>query len=128
MPRKPHGKDEIRGNSITKTPVVRARVLRGKKVVIDTFGVPATPEIVHDLQNTRWGNQTIWDILVSAGVQMTENAGCSACLGGPVDTFGRMNTPMKLVVVGAAAVSITVFKKSSVKKSSLKTRILKKQN
>ncbi len=27
-----------------------ARVLRGKKVVIDTFGVPATPEIVHDLQ------------------------------------------------------------------------------
>lgn len=74
-----------------------ARVLRGKKVVIDTFGVPATPEIVHDLQNTRWGNQTIWDILVSAGVQMTENAGCSACLGGPVDTFGRMNAPMKCI-------------------------------
>jgi 3-isopropylmalate/(R)-2-methylmalate dehydratase large subunit len=72
-------------------------VLRGKKVVIDTFGVPATPEIVHDLQNTRWGNQTIWDILVSAGVQMTENAGCSACLGGPVDTFGRMNAPMKCI-------------------------------
>jgi 3-isopropylmalate/(R)-2-methylmalate dehydratase large subunit len=74
-----------------------ARVLRGKKVVIDTFGVPATPEIVHDLQNTRWGNQTIWDILVSAGVQMTENAGCSACLGGPVDTFGRMNAPLKCI-------------------------------
>jgi 3-isopropylmalate/(R)-2-methylmalate dehydratase large subunit len=74
-----------------------ARVLRGKKVVIDTFGVPATPEIVHDLQNTRWGNQTIWEILISAGVQMTENAGCSACLGGPVDTFGRMNAPMKCI-------------------------------
>ena len=26
-----------------------------------------------------------------AGVQMTENAGCAACLGGPVDTFGRIN-------------------------------------
>jgi 3-isopropylmalate/(R)-2-methylmalate dehydratase large subunit len=68
-----------------------ARVLRGKKVVIDTFGVPATPEIVHDLQSTYWGNTTIWDILVNAGVQMTENAGCAACLGGPVDTFGRIN-------------------------------------
>ena len=68
-----------------------ARVLRGRKVVIDTFGVPATPDIVRDLQSTRWGSQTIWQILEDAGVRMTENAGCAACLGGPVDTFGRMN-------------------------------------
>lgn len=68
-----------------------ARVVQGRKVVIDTFGVPATPEIVHDLQVTRWNGRTIWDILVDSGVQMTENAGCAACLGGPVDTFGRMN-------------------------------------
>jgi 3-isopropylmalate/(R)-2-methylmalate dehydratase large subunit len=74
-----------------------ARVLQGKKVVIDTFGVPATPEIVHDLQTARWGGRTVWEILVDAGVQMTENAGCAACLGGPVDTFGRMNTPMKCI-------------------------------
>jgi len=70
-----------------------ARVLRGKRVAIETFGVPATPEIVHDLQTTRWGDKTIWQILVDAGVQMTENAGCAACLGGPVDTFGRINKP-----------------------------------
>jgi 3-isopropylmalate/(R)-2-methylmalate dehydratase large subunit len=68
-----------------------ARVLQGKRVVIDTFGVPATPEIVHDLQAAKWGGKTVWQILVDAGVQMTENAGCAACLGGPVDTFGRMN-------------------------------------
>ena len=74
-----------------------ARVLRGKRVAIDTFGVPATPEIVHDLQTARWGGQTIWEILVAAGVQMTENAGCAACLGGPVDTFGRMNAPLKCI-------------------------------
>ena len=74
-----------------------ARVLRGKRVVIDTFGVPATPEIVHDLQSARWGAQTIWEILVAAGVQMTENAGCAACLGGPLDTFGRMNAPLKCI-------------------------------
>jgi 3-isopropylmalate/(R)-2-methylmalate dehydratase large subunit len=74
-----------------------ARVLRGKRVVIDTFGVPATPEIVHDLQTARWGDKTVWQILVDAGVQMTENASCAACLGGPTDTFGRMNTPMKCI-------------------------------
>jgi 3-isopropylmalate/(R)-2-methylmalate dehydratase large subunit len=74
-----------------------ARVLRGKRVVIDTFGVPATPEIVHDLQSARWGESTVWEILVAAGVQMTENAGCAACLGGPVDTFGRMNSPVKCI-------------------------------
>src|SRR5439155_13224535 len=64
-----------------------ARVLQGKRVAIDTFGVPATPEIVHELQTSRWGEQTVWEILLDAGVQMTENAGCAACLGGPVDTF-----------------------------------------
>jgi 3-isopropylmalate/(R)-2-methylmalate dehydratase large subunit len=74
-----------------------ARVVRGKRVVIDTFGVPATPEIVHDLQTARWEEKTVWQILVDAGVQMTENAGCAACLGGPVDTFGRMNSPMKCI-------------------------------
>ena len=74
-----------------------ARVVRGRNVAIDTFGVPATPEIVHELQPTRWEGITIWDILLKSGVQMTENAGCSACLGGPVDTFGRMNSPMKCI-------------------------------
>ena len=70
-----------------------ARVLRGRKVTIDTFGVPATPDIVRELQSTYWGDKTIWQILEDAGVQMTENAGCAACLGGPLDTFGRINKP-----------------------------------
>jgi 3-isopropylmalate/(R)-2-methylmalate dehydratase large subunit len=70
-----------------------AQVLRGRKVVIDTFGVPATPEIIQDLQTTWWGDRTIWQVMLDAGVRLTENAGCAACLGGPVDTFGRMNQP-----------------------------------
>lgn len=74
-----------------------ARIVRGRRVSIDTFGVPATPEIVHGLQSTRWGDKTIWDILIGAGVQMTENPGCAACLGGPMDTFGRMNAPLKCI-------------------------------
>jgi 3-isopropylmalate/(R)-2-methylmalate dehydratase large subunit len=74
-----------------------ARVLKGRRVKIDTFGVPATPEIVNDLQKEHWGDKSVWQILVDSGVQMTENAGCAACLGGPVDTFGRMNSPMKCI-------------------------------
>jgi 3-isopropylmalate/(R)-2-methylmalate dehydratase large subunit len=74
-----------------------AQIVRGRRVAIDTFGVPATPEIVHDLQTARWEGKTVWEILVEAGVQMTENASCAACLGGPVDTFGRMNTPLKCI-------------------------------
>ncbi len=74
-----------------------ARVLKGHRVVIDTFGVPATPEIVNDLQTAKWDGKSVWQILVDSGVQMTENAGCAACLGGPVDTFGRMNSPMKCI-------------------------------
>ena len=50
-----------------------------------------------DLQTARWEGKTVWQILVDAGVQMTENAGCAACLGGPVDTFGRMNSPLKCI-------------------------------
>ena len=74
-----------------------AEILKGRSVKIDTFGVPATPDVVHDLQTTKIGDVTVWDSLVSAGVQMTENASCAACLGGPVDTFGRMNKPMACI-------------------------------
>ncbi len=74
-----------------------AKILRGKRVAIDTFGVPATPEIVQDLQGTMWDDKSVWQVLLDAGVQLTENAGCAACLGGPVDTFGRMNAPLKCI-------------------------------
>src|SRR5438874_3378392 len=37
-----------------------AKVLQGKRVAIDTFGVPATPQIVHGLPTSRWGPKTVW--------------------------------------------------------------------
>ena len=74
-----------------------ANVVNGKKVCIDTFGVPATPEIVNDLKTLTFNGKTVWQVLVDAGVTMTENSGCAACLGGPVDTFGRMNVPLKCI-------------------------------
>jgi 3-isopropylmalate/(R)-2-methylmalate dehydratase large subunit len=74
-----------------------AEILQGRSVKIDTFGVPATPDVVFELQTMKRGDSTVWSLLESAGVQMTENASCAACLGGPVDTFGRMNKPMNCI-------------------------------
>ncbi len=74
-----------------------AKVVQGKRVTIDTFGVPATTEVVDALHKTQWGEKSVWQILEDAGVRMTENASCAACLGGPTDTFGRLNTPMKCI-------------------------------
>ena len=74
-----------------------AEVVKGKSVKIDTFGVPATTKVVRELKDTLWGGVSVWSILESAGVRMTENASCAACLGGPVDTFGRLNTPMNCI-------------------------------
>ncbi len=74
-----------------------AEVVRGKTVKIDTFGVPATTKVVQELKDTQWDGKSVWSILESSGVRMTENASCAACLGGPVDTFGRMNTPLKCI-------------------------------
>jgi 3-isopropylmalate/(R)-2-methylmalate dehydratase large subunit len=74
-----------------------AEVIKGHKVKTETFGVPATPDIVHDLQQTKMNGKTVWQVLEESGVQMTENASCAACLGGPTDTFGRLNKPMKCI-------------------------------
>lgn len=74
-----------------------AQLLKGRRVAIDTFGVPATPTIVNQLQTMQWDGKSVWQVLTDAGVVMTENAGCAACLGGPVDTFGRMNAPLKCI-------------------------------
>ncbi len=74
-----------------------AQVISGREVSVETFGVPATPKIVQDLKNTPVNGSSAWDTLVNAGVKMTENASCGACLGGPIDTFGRLNEPLRCI-------------------------------
>jgi 3-isopropylmalate/(R)-2-methylmalate dehydratase large subunit len=74
--------------------VAFAKVVQGKRVQAETFGVPATPEVVRELRQILLGKKSVWEILEEAGVQLTENASCAACLGGPADTFGRLNRPM----------------------------------
>src|SRR6201993_2773910 len=77
--------------------VAFAEVVRGKRVQIETYGVPATSDVVSELKNTKWEDSPVWDVLVDAGVMMTENASCAACLGGPQDTFGRLNQPLTCI-------------------------------
>ncbi len=77
--------------------VAFAEVVRGKRVRIETYGVPATSDVVSELKNTKWEDQSVWEVLVDAGVMMTENASCAACLGGPSDTFGRLNAPLTCI-------------------------------
>jgi 3-isopropylmalate/(R)-2-methylmalate dehydratase large subunit len=73
-----------------------ARILKGRQVRIDTFVVPATSEIAASLRNERFEGQTLEDVFLSAGAKMGQPS-CAACLGGPSDTFGRLNTPMSCI-------------------------------
>ncbi|HEV3204815.1 MAG TPA: aconitase family protein, partial [Gemmataceae bacterium] len=73
-----------------------ARILKGHTVKIDTFVVPATSEIAARLKTERLNGQTLEDVFLSAGAKMGEPS-CAACLGGPSDTFGRLNTPLSCI-------------------------------
>jgi 3-isopropylmalate/(R)-2-methylmalate dehydratase large subunit len=73
-----------------------ARILKGRSVRIDTFVVPATSEILAGLQSERLNGQTLEEVFLSAGAKIGQPS-CAACLGGPSDTFGRLNTPLSCI-------------------------------
>lgn len=65
-----------------------AKVLKGKEVRVDTFAVPSTTLVEKQLKEIKLNGQTVWEVLQNAGVRIGPPS-CAACLGGPVDTFGR---------------------------------------
>lgn len=73
-----------------------AAILKGHTVRIDTFVVPATSEIAKNLKLEKLNGQTLEEVFLSAGAKMGEPS-CAACLGGPSDTFGRLNTPISCI-------------------------------
>jgi 3-isopropylmalate/(R)-2-methylmalate dehydratase large subunit len=84
------------GGKITDM-IFAAALLMGRKVKIPTFVVPGSTEVHADMKrlNVRGvpkdsNEKSIEDILVDAGCLMGA-ASCAACLGGPKDTFGRLN-------------------------------------
>jgi 3-isopropylmalate/(R)-2-methylmalate dehydratase large subunit len=73
-----------------------AAILNGKEVRIDTFVVPATTEVARGLDAETIGGKTLREIFLAAGAKVGD-ASCAACLGGPSDTFGRLNTPISCI-------------------------------
>jgi 3-isopropylmalate/(R)-2-methylmalate dehydratase large subunit len=73
-----------------------AGILKGHTVKIDTFIVPATSEIAQNLKTEKLNGQTLEAVFLAAGAQMGEPS-CAACLGGPSDTFGRLNTALSCI-------------------------------
>jgi 3-isopropylmalate/(R)-2-methylmalate dehydratase large subunit len=111
---KPHSPDnratvtEVRGTKLDRAYIgsctggkltdfrAAAAILKGRTVRIDTFVVPATSEIARGLKQEKLNGQTLEDVFLAAGAKMGEPS-CAACLGGPSDTFGRLNTPISCI-------------------------------
>lgn len=74
-----------------------ARILDGQKVRVPTFLVPATQRVYKDLQTLKMNGKTLAQIFSEAGCIDPASPGCAACLGGPSDTFARMNEPLLCV-------------------------------
>ena len=73
-----------------------AQILKGQSVHIDTFVVPATSEIAANLKQERLNGQTLEEVFLSAGAKIGPPS-CAACLGGPSDTFGRLNEAISCI-------------------------------
>ncbi len=73
-----------------------AKLLHGKSVTIDTFVVPATTEVAKGLKTELLNGQTLEEVFLSAGANIGQPS-CAACLGGPDDTFGRLNEPLSCI-------------------------------
>jgi 3-isopropylmalate/(R)-2-methylmalate dehydratase large subunit len=58
--------------------------------------VPATSEIMAGLKQEKFNGQTLEQVFLSAGAKIGEPS-CAACLGGPSDTFGRLNGPISCI-------------------------------
>ncbi|XP_015873132.2 3-isopropylmalate dehydratase large subunit, chloroplastic-like isoform X1 [Ziziphus jujuba] len=72
----------------------------GKKVKVPTFLVPATQKVWMDLYSLPVpgsGGKTCSQIFEEAGCDTPASPSCGACLGGPKDTYARMNVPQVCV-------------------------------
>jgi 3-isopropylmalate/(R)-2-methylmalate dehydratase large subunit len=85
------------GGKITDM-IMAAHILKGNTVKVKTFVVPGSTEVHADMKrlNLRGmpkadNEKSIEETLLDAGC-LVGPSGCSACLGGPVDTFGRLQS------------------------------------
>ncbi len=90
------------GGKITDMIFV-ASILNGKQVKLPTFVVPGSTEVHADMLRLnvhgnpkQAGEKSIYEILEDAGCRLAASS-CAACLGGPKDTFGRLNEPINCI-------------------------------
>ncbi len=100
--------DELRGTRLDRAYIgsctggkltdfrAAANILKGRSVRIDTFVVPATSEIAAGLKREKINGQTLEEVFLSAGAKLGPPS-CAACLGGPSDTFGRLNSALSCI-------------------------------
>jgi len=69
--------------------IMAARVLKGRRVAVTTFLVPATVEVAESLMTETVDGKSLVEIFAEAGCRDIAPPSCAACLGGPPDTFGR---------------------------------------
>jgi len=69
--------------------IMAAQLLKGRKVAIKTLIVPATRHVEQGLVDTKIDGLSLREIFEAAGVEPIAPPSCAACLGGPIDTFGR---------------------------------------
>ena len=69
-----------------------AELLEGHKVSIPTFLVPATVEVEADMKRIKLpSGKTLMEVFAESGCETPAPPSCAACLGGPLDTYGRIN-------------------------------------
>ncbi len=90
------------GGKITDM-IFAANLLSGHTVKIPTYVVPGSTEVHADMlrlniqgQAKQEGEKSIYQVLEDAGCLISASS-CAACLGGPMDTFGRLNEPMACI-------------------------------
>jgi 3-isopropylmalate/(R)-2-methylmalate dehydratase large subunit len=115
MVAKPHSPDnkaevrEVEGTKLTRAYIgsctggkvsdfiAAARILHGEECRIPTFIVPATTEVDAELDRHFVDGKSLRQVFVDAGAQVGP-ASCAACLGGPADTFGRLNNETEVCI------------------------------
>jgi 3-isopropylmalate/(R)-2-methylmalate dehydratase large subunit len=67
-----------------------AGILKGNRVKTRTVIVPATCRVEAALKSEMIDGKSLHDIFIASGAEIGPPS-CAACLGGPDDTFGRLN-------------------------------------
>ena len=68
-----------------------AQLLKGQQVKVSTYLVPATQKVYNDLFSYKIDGLTLSEIFLQSGCIDPAAPSCAGCLGGPQDTFGRIN-------------------------------------